>query len=51
MAFLTLTIGSSMPDFPVDVRAKDYVTDQGILARSLRVFVDIQIGPFGLLAS
>ena len=33
-----------MPDIPVDVRTKDYVTDQGFAARSLRLFVTIEIG-------
>lgn len=33
-----------MSDFPVDVRAKDFLTEQGIFARSLRLFVDIQVG-------
>lgn len=34
-----------MPDFPVDVRAKDYATEQGISARSLRPFAVIEAGP------
>ncbi len=33
-----------MPDFPVNVRAKDYVTERGFTARSLRLYVTVQIG-------
>ena len=34
-----------MSDFPVDVRAKNYVTEKGSFARSLRPFAVIEAGP------
>jgi hypothetical protein len=33
-----------MPNVAIDIRMKDYVTDQGIIVRSHRAFVTVQIG-------